>query len=243
MAGYTADALSADWCTPDWVIDIVHEVFGDSPDLDPCSNPYSRVKAKTEFTLEKGNDGLVDDWGFARTIYVNPPFGKGWWKANNTGRRDYIWPSNRNIQLEGLTAKYTLQGVLGAEQKALVKKDFNAWIKPYTKVDIGDWIKRSADYGSDRYDCARSVIGLIPAYPGTGAWQKHVWPRARAVFFPKGRLHFRLVYLQPDGSTVEKTGPAPMDCALPLWGLDHVHKFHKLFSKRGHVQLIADRGA
>jgi hypothetical protein len=48
------------------------------------------------------------------------------------------------------------------------------------------------------------------------------------------------VYLQPDGSAIEKSGPAPMDCAMPLWTHDHaiVDRFCKVFDEHGHVQLI-----
>jgi hypothetical protein len=218
MAGHIPDSLSVDWCTPDWICNALVELFDGPPDLDPCSNPYSRVCAKTEFTLEKGNDGLIDEWS-ARNIFVNPPFGKGWWKPNAAGRRDYIWPSERK-----------------AKKAELSKTDFNAWIKPYKLADIGDWIKRCADYGEGD----RNVVGLIPSYTGVKAWQRHVWKRASAVFFPEGRIHFRLVYLQPDGSAIEKSGPAPMDCAMPLWTHDHaiVDRFCKVFDEHGHVQLI-----
>ncbi len=237
MAGHIPDSLSVDWCTPDWICECLRELFGGAPDLDPCSNPYSRVGARVEFTLDKGNDGLIDPWD-GENVYVNPPFGKGWWKpalhyekctydeksasgpctCGALGRRDYIWPGDRK-----------------AKKAELSKADFNAWIKPYTLADIGHWIKRSADYGDQK----RNVVGLIPAYPGTKAWQRHVWKRARAVFFPEGRLHFRLVYNTPEG-IYEKSGPAPMDCALPLWTRDNklVDRFGDVFTQHGHVQVI-----
>jgi hypothetical protein len=207
----------------------LRELFGGPPDLDPCSNPYSRVGAKTEYTLEKGNDGLVDSWLFRNTyvnwlfrnIYVNPPFGKGWYKTLDDGRREYIWPSDRK-----------------AKKAELSKADFKAWIKDYKLVDIGHWIKKCADTAAG--PSRSNVVGLIPSYPDTRAWHNHVWPRAQVIFFPKGRIHFRLVYSQPDGSTIEKTGPAPMACALPLWTQDPelVDRFGQVFSQHGHVQLV-----
>jgi hypothetical protein len=42
-------------------------------DLDPCSNQWSKVAAKTEWKLPE-SDGLHHKWNFP-TIYVNPPYG------------------------------------------------------------------------------------------------------------------------------------------------------------------------
>src|SRR5690348_14824116 len=75
MAGHIPDSLSVDWCTPDKIVTPIHKVFGGPPALDPCSNPFSHIKATTEFRLDLGNDGLVDPWD-GDTIFVNPPFGK-----------------------------------------------------------------------------------------------------------------------------------------------------------------------
>lgn len=76
MAGHIADSASVDWCTPDWIVEGVRETFDGSPDLDPCSNQWSRVGAKVEYMLPE-HDGLEDGWGY-KTIYVNPPFGVGY---------------------------------------------------------------------------------------------------------------------------------------------------------------------
>lgn len=224
MAGHIPDSLSVDWCTQDSIVEGVHKALGGPPALDPCSNPHSRVGALVSYTLERGNDGLIDPWN-APTTFVNPPFGKGWYKARPDGRRDYMWPAER-AALVSNTGPFT--GLSKAEVKKILAE--------YTPVSIADWIKKCAEVGHHEEADSPRVIGLIPAYPGTKAWQQDVWPRARAVFFPKGRLHFRLVYAQPDGSTVEKTGPAPMDCAMPYWGpTGGLQAFVDAFRKMGHV--------
>ncbi len=71
-AGRTVNAQSKDWCTPAKYVQSVREVFGGRIDLDPCSNEWSIVKAKTEWRLP--TDGLRRPWK-AKTIYVNPPYG------------------------------------------------------------------------------------------------------------------------------------------------------------------------
>jgi|SRR6185312_77813 len=83
-----------DWNTPPEYIKLILNVFG-YIDLDPCSNDYSTVPATFHFNKE--NNGLNKDWSFARTIFVNPPYGrnldkttiKDWinkcLEANNTG--------------------------------------------------------------------------------------------------------------------------------------------------------------
>ena len=72
-AGREAITDNKEWGTPKKYVDAVKKVFGGEIDLDPCSNKFSIVKAKTEYVLPK-NDGLEDTWDFKR-IYVNPPFG------------------------------------------------------------------------------------------------------------------------------------------------------------------------
>lgn len=256
MAGHIPTAVSCDWCTEDRIIKLNDRVFGKKPDLDPCSNPYSRVGAKHEFMLQNGRDGLVDSWFYVNgddinDIFVNPPFGKGWWKPAHTDeclsseynvacicgmtKRVYIWPSDREAKMEQLKAQFCLEGLVGDALTKATKKAFDKWAADYTMVDIGDWIERCALAGVHK-----NTIGLLPSYPETQAWFNDVWPRARALAFPKGRLHFRLVYTLPDGTTVEKTGPAPMACALPLWTPDDavVARFDNVYSEIGKVVLL-----
>jgi len=72
-AGRKQNTLSQDWGTPQEYVDAVKEVFGGEIDLDPCSNKFSIVQAKTEYQLPS-HDGLSESWDFKR-IYVNPPYG------------------------------------------------------------------------------------------------------------------------------------------------------------------------
>tara|TARA_B100001540_G_C15792289_1_gene636034 strand:- start:159 stop:740 length:582 start_codon:yes stop_codon:yes gene_type:complete len=63
-----------DWGTPKFYVDAVKKVFKGKIDLDPCTNKYSVVSAKTEFQFPKHN-GLTEEWNYP-TIFVNPPYGK-----------------------------------------------------------------------------------------------------------------------------------------------------------------------
>ena len=72
-AGRTVNSQSVDWCTPKKYVDAVRKVFGGKIALDPCSNEWSIVNAKTEYRLPE-HDGLKESWDFP-TIYINPPYG------------------------------------------------------------------------------------------------------------------------------------------------------------------------
>ncbi len=67
------------WCTPKWLTDLLPVVT-----LDPCSNPFSTVKARRKIMLEvpteeqaaqgfEQGDGLVESWK-NRSVFVNPPY-------------------------------------------------------------------------------------------------------------------------------------------------------------------------
>ncbi len=72
-AGRKVNSQSVNWCTPPKYIKAVKEVFGGAIELDPCSNQWSIVKAKNEWSLPTC-DSLTKDWNY-QTIYVNPPYG------------------------------------------------------------------------------------------------------------------------------------------------------------------------
>ena len=72
-AGRTTHSQSVNWCTPSKYVEAIKKVFDGDIELDPCSNPWSIVGAKTEFTLPQ-SDGLLEKWNH-ETIYVNPPYG------------------------------------------------------------------------------------------------------------------------------------------------------------------------
>lgn len=58
------------WCTNEEIAKALPKKL----DLDPCSNPYSIVKAKTKYMRENGDDGLLLPW--FGLMYVNGPFSK-----------------------------------------------------------------------------------------------------------------------------------------------------------------------
>lgn len=72
-AGRTVNSKSQTWGTPPKYVNAVKRFFGGTISLDPCSNEYSIVNAKTEFSLPQ-TDGLNEKWNYP-TIYVNPPYG------------------------------------------------------------------------------------------------------------------------------------------------------------------------
>ena len=86
-SGRSVNTTSQQWGTPRVYVDAVKEVFGGEIELDPCSNQFSIVEAKTEYSLPQ-SDGLVKSWDFA-TIYVNPPYGKD--KERNTEIGDWLF--------------------------------------------------------------------------------------------------------------------------------------------------------
>lgn len=72
-AGRKVNTLSQSWCTPPKYIGAIKCFWEGEIELDPCSNEFSLVGAKTEYVLPE-TDGLKSDWNY-RTIYVNPPYG------------------------------------------------------------------------------------------------------------------------------------------------------------------------
>lgn len=92
-AGRTVIGNSRDWCTPQKYVRAVREVLGEIY-LDPCSNEWSIVGAKTEWKLPN-EDGLRQTWNFP-TIYVNPPYGSD--KERGTRIIDWLCKSSEAHQ-------------------------------------------------------------------------------------------------------------------------------------------------
>lgn len=86
-AGRCVNSQSVDWCTPLRYVEAVKQVFGGSIELDPCSNPWSIVKAKKEFCLPR-TDGLHKNWNY-KTVYVNPPYGAD--RKRGTTIKDWLY--------------------------------------------------------------------------------------------------------------------------------------------------------
>lgn len=67
---------------------IWHSIIGFHFDLDPCTSEDNPLGTKYFFT-EK-DDGLKQDWSFAKSVFINPPYGRevGDWvkKASDSAR-------------------------------------------------------------------------------------------------------------------------------------------------------------
>jgi hypothetical protein len=86
------------WNTPRWFIDRLEKALG-RVGLDPCSNRWSDVRARVEYSREKRRDGLKLTWQGLGLTYVNPPFGR---------------------EIERWMARCSLYGANGVELVALV---------------------------------------------------------------------------------------------------------------------------
>lgn len=84
-AGRTVIGMSQHWGTPPVYVEAVRKVLGNI-ELDPCSNGFSVVKARVEYSLPK-HDGLNESWNY-RTIFVNPPYGSD--PSRGTRIRDWL---------------------------------------------------------------------------------------------------------------------------------------------------------
>lgn len=73
----------------------------------------------------------------------------------------------------------------------------SVWMNPPYGFQAAVWLERLAEHGNG--------IGLVFARTETRMFFDHVWPKASALLFIKGRLYFR----QPDGSKAKYTGGAP----------------------------------
>ncbi len=63
-----------DWNTPTKIVEILYQ-FWSVIELDPCSNENSIVNAITNVVLP--DDGLLYDYTKYKSIFINPPYGKG----------------------------------------------------------------------------------------------------------------------------------------------------------------------
>jgi hypothetical protein len=80
-----------DHCTPRYLVDAIEDFGGGSILCDPCSNPWSTVNAKIEYSKRNDQDGLTADWPPSGLIYINPPFGdiRPWVERCNLHYRSY----------------------------------------------------------------------------------------------------------------------------------------------------------
>ena len=71
------------------------------------------------------------------------------------------------------------------------------WLNPPYEPETGKWLSKMARHGNG--------IALVLARTDTRAWHEHVFPKAAALLFIKGRLAFFNV----DGSQAKNTCGAP----------------------------------
>ncbi len=214
MAGHIASSSSVDWNTPEQLVERIRTFFGGKIDLDPCSNSGSIVKAVLEYLLPE-KDAFVDPWfqEGVRTCYVNPPFGVYFMK--NDTSKDILLPKELKAACEILCTDP--KKPTPAEKKTI--RELRA---QYTRFTLKDWAKRI----TEEYRKGLETIVLIPAQPGTGAWQEYIHPNKRAICNLAGRLRF-----------IGAEAGAPMDCVLIYFG-DRPEEFRSAFEELGHVDIF-----
>ena len=78
------------------------------------------------------------------------------------------------------------------------------WLNPPYGPETGKWLSRLADHGRG--------IALVFARTETADWHEHIWQRASAILFLKGRLHFH------DAAGVRAKANAGAPSALVAYG-------------------------
>ncbi len=113
MSGHIADSKSIHYNTPKHIVDAARRFYNDNIDLDPASNDFSIVGAKTEYKLPY-SDGLTLPW--YGNVWINPPFGNGYYR----------------------TTEGKIECLSRAEFKLLTDEEKEL----YSKKVIKDWIKK-----------------------------------------------------------------------------------------------------
>lgn len=99
--------------TPAAFLELVVAVFGDIPDLDPCSNSHDAPNVQARRHLTAADDGLAQPW--AGRVFMNPPYGRdilGWidklrgeWNAGHLVEAIALLPARTDTEwFERLTA-------------------------------------------------------------------------------------------------------------------------------------------
>jgi len=91
-AGRKNNSDKKDWNTPPKYIIPITAFFGGEIELDPCSNQNSLVSARNNL-IYPNKDGLIEKWD-AKTIFVNPPYGR------SKGKSLYDW-FKKSLETEG----------------------------------------------------------------------------------------------------------------------------------------------
>lgn len=106
--------------TPETFLAAVREVFGDVPDLDPCSNSRTtpNVAAHAHYTAD--DDGLAQPW--RGRVFVNPPYGRDIQAWTEKMRQE--WARGKVLELIALLPARTdtewFDGLTGDSDDAIV---------------------------------------------------------------------------------------------------------------------------
>jgi ParB family chromosome partitioning protein len=76
---------SNEWYTPALYLEVVRDLLG-TIDLDPASCAYANAVVQASRLFDKQTNGLLQPW-HARTVFVNPPYGRG----DNHRSNQEIW--------------------------------------------------------------------------------------------------------------------------------------------------------
>lgn len=101
------------------------------------------------------------------------------------------------------------------------------WLNPPYGQQAAQWLARLADHGRG--------IALIFARTETAMFFEHVWEKATALLFLKGRLHFHYV----DGTRAAANGGAPS--VLIAYGADDAEILKQCGIAGAFVPLDAQR--
>ena len=66
---------SNEFYTPKWLVDGALHVFGGPPDLDPASSVIANQLSGAKRIHTAEDNGLWQDWSWAKSIFLNPPGG------------------------------------------------------------------------------------------------------------------------------------------------------------------------
>lgn len=106
MTNIQLSSRSDEWYTPDWLVDLVHQVLP-TIDLDPasCEQANSHIRAKRIITKEQ--DALSTTWATSpATVYLNAPGGK---IANKSSVAIY-WQKLMDLRERGLLSEAIFMG-------------------------------------------------------------------------------------------------------------------------------------
>lgn len=103
------------------------------------------------------------------------------------------------------------------------------WLNPPYGLEASRWLARLADHGAG--------TALIFARTETQMFFEHVWSKATALLFLRGRLHFHYV----DGTRAKANGGAPS--VLIAYGADDAEKLRTCGLEGAFITLLEQRTA